>query len=355
MDSNPKDKNANSNESNATMNSSMTAEKGEGGQRASRPGRRRGFWELAAYGFSMGTANVIPGVSGGTMALIHGIYEDLVDAINSADAKFIKDIMTFRWKSAFDRLHWRFLLPLGVGVVLAILSLARVIPYLLEHYRPPVTAFFLGLILASTGTIAKEIPRWTPGVFLAGLSAALISFWVVGLIPLQTPESLWFLFLCGVLAIMAMLLPGISGAFILLVLGKYTYVLGAIQDLVYHLQFSAFLPLAVFAVGCVVGLVALARAMAYALEHHRGVTMAILVGLMLGSVRKLWPWREVVRTLKVGHKTLPLEEANRLPMQFDGQVALVLVTFVLGIALVILLERLAQPRERTEQPVDRVA
>ena len=316
----------------------------EGGVAEAASRRERGFAELAAYGFSMGTANVIPGVSGGTMALIHGIYEDLVDAINSADATFIKDFITFRWKSAFERLHWRFLLPLGIGVALAVVSLARVIPYLLEHHRPPVTAFFLGLILASTGTIAREIPRWTTGTTLAGLAAAGLSFWVVGLIPLQTPNSLWFLFLCGVLAIMAMLLPGISGAFILLVLGKYTYVLGAIQALVYHLRMSALLPLTVFAVGCVIGLVALARAMAYALEHHRGLTMAVLVGLMLGSVRKLWPWREVVRTLEVGHKVVPVEEANRWPSQLDGQVALVGLTFLAGVALVLVLERLAQPR-----------
>ncbi len=317
-----------------------------GGQTAN---HERPFWKLAAYGFSMGTANVIPGVSGGTMALIHGIYEDLVGAINSADVAFIKDVLTLRWKSALNRLHWRFLLPLGIGVVLAVVSLARLIPYLLEHYRPPVTAFFLGLILASTGTIARQIPRWTWKEVTAGIVATALSFWVVGLIPLQTPSSLWFLFLCGVLAIMAMLLPGISGAFILLVLGKYTYVLGAIQDLVYHLKFSALLPLFVFAVGCVIGLVVLARAMAYALEHHRGLTMAVLVGLMLGSVRKLWPWREVVRTIHVGHKVLPVEEANRLPAQVDGQVALVLGTFLAGALLVVLLERLAKPAQ-TGQP-----
>jgi len=301
----------------------------------------KGNVELALYGFSMGTANVIPGVSGGTMALIHGIYEDLVDGINSANWAFIKAVATFQWKRAFSILHWRFLVPLGIGVTLAVVSLARLIPYLIEHYRTPVSAFFVGLIVASSVVIARQIPKWTTGTALWGVLSAVVAFLVVGLIPVQTPTGLWFIFLCGVLAIMAMLLPGISGAFILLVLGKYSYILGNVRDLAYHARLSAVVPLTVFAVGCIIGLAGLARVLGAALKHYRGQTMAALGGLMIGSLRILWPWREVVATAKVGSKTVATEEVNQLPSALNGEVLLVIGLVAAGIFVVLLLERLA--------------
>ncbi|MCD6498019.1 MAG: DUF368 domain-containing protein [Deltaproteobacteria bacterium] len=308
----------------------------------------KGNLGLALYGFSMGTANVIPGVSGGTMALIHGIYEDLVDAINSANWEFIKALVTLKWKKAFFILHWRFLVPLGIGVTLAVVSLAKLIPYLIEHYRTPVSAFFVGLIAASSVVIARQIPKWTVGTTLWGLLSAVVAFWVVGLIPVQTPTGLWFIFLCGVLSIMAMLLPGISGAFILLVLGKYAYILGNVRDLAYHARLSAVIPLTVFAIGCILGLAGLARILGAALKRYRGQTMAALGGLMIGSLRTLWPWREVVATAKIGGKTVPTEEANRLPGAFNGEVLLVIGLVVVGIFLVLLLERLASGGEGAE-------
>ena len=298
--------------------------------------------ELVAYGFSMGTANVIPGVSGGTMALIHGIYDELVEAINSADTKFVALLLRGRWKEAFQRLHWRFLVPLAVGVGLAVVSLAKVVPYLLVHYRAPVTAFFVGLILASAISMSRDLPRWGLGEVVALTLATGLAYWVVGLIPVQTPIALWFMFLCGFLSFMAMLLPGISGAFVLLVLGKYAYLLGLIRDLVYHLRFQALLPLFVFGLGALAGLVGLARIMAYLLEHARTVTMAGLIGLMLGSLRKLWPWREVVETMRVGHKVVPVREVNRLPDALDGTFVAVLVCLLAGAALVLVLDRLAK-------------
>lgn len=317
-------------------------------KKSSEGGWKKRALEYTAYGFSMGTANVIPGVSGGTMALIHGIYEELVESIRSANWEFIKSFVTLKWKRAFEILNWRFLVPLGVGVLLAVVSLARVIPYLLEHYRAPICALFMGLILASSMVIAREIKEWKVPPIVSGVVAAIGSYVLVGLLPVETPESLPFIFLCGFIAIMAMLLPGISGAFMLLILGKYTYILKAVQDLVYHGKLEAALPLAVFSVGCVAGLMGLARILGFFLDHHRDATMAALGGLMLGSLRKLWPWREVVRWLEVGKKRVPLEEANKLPSELSGEVVVSALLVGVGVALVMVLERVAKRKKKAD-------
>lgn len=307
------------------------------------------YLEWGAYGFSMGTANVIPGVSGGTMALVHGIYKELVDAIRSANFSFFKAFFTLRWREAFQILHWRFILPLGVGVLLAVVSLARAIPYLLDNHRAPISALFMGLIAASAIMIGREIRRWGVATIAAGGATTVGAFILVGLLPLQTPEALWFIFLCGFISIMAMLLPGISGAFMLLVLGKYAYILEAVQDLAYRADPSALLPLGVFGVGCVVGLLMLARGLGFLLDHYRSETMAALGGLMLGSLRKLWPWREVVEWARVGGKRVPVEEANRLPDTFSTEVFWVIGLAVAGAALVVVLDRIAQSRSSRKQ------
>lgn len=297
-----------------------------------------------AYGFSMGTANVIPGVSGGTMALVHGIYEELVNALRSVNLEFVISILRFKWKRAFGILHWRFLVPLSIGIMLAIVSLARVIPYLLERHRAPVCALFFGLILASSLVISREIEKWSPGTASAGVIFAAGSFLLVGLLPLETPNALWFIFLTGVISFMAMLLPGLSGAFILLVLGKYTYILELVQDLVYRGRIETLVPLGVFGIGCIVGILGLAKVLGYFLRSHKAETMAALGGLMLGSLRKLWPWREVTAWMEAGGKQIPLEEANKLPRVFDAEVIVSLVLFIAGILLVFLLERAAGTR-----------
>jgi putative membrane protein len=305
--------------------------------------------EWSAYGFSMGTANVIPGVSGGTMALIHGIYERLIDAIRSVNLDFIKAFFTLQWKKAFRILDWRFIFPLGFGVLLAVVSLARVIPYLLEHHRAPICAFFMGLILASAVVIGREIDKWSLSTVASGIVATVGSFILVGLLPLRTPADLWFIFLCGAISIMAMLLPGISGAFMLLVLGKYAYILQAVRDLAYRGQIAALLPLGIFCVGCAVGLIGLARVLGYLLHHYRPQTMAALGGLMLGSLRKLWPWREVVEWTTVGKKRIPVAEANRLPDALSGEVILVAGLVVVGVVLVAVLERIARYRDNPKE------
>ena len=297
--------------------------------------------EKTAYGFSMGTANVIPGVSGGTMALVHGIYKDLIEAIRSANLEFAKNIFQLKWKRAFKILHWRFLLPVGLGVVIAVVSLARVIPYFLEHHRAPICAMFFGLISASAVLIGREIEKWSLPALITGVLFTAGSFVLVGLLPVQTPDAMWFIFLTGFVSFMAMLLPGLSGAFVLLVLGKYTYILNAVQELAYHGRLQALIPLGVFALGSIVGVLCLARVLSHFLEHYRSATMAALVGLMLGSLRKLWPWREVEEWTKVGEKTIPLEEANRIPASLDTEVLVSVGLFIVGVFLIMIFEKIA--------------
>ncbi len=302
-------------------------------------------WKKAAvhvaHGFSMGTANVIPGVSGGTMALVHGIYEELVNAIRSVNLEFLTCILRFQWKKAFRILHWRFLVPLSIGIMLAVVSLARVVPYLLDRHRAPVCGLFFGLILASSLVLAREIQKWSATTIVSGVLFAAGSFFLVGLLPLETPDSLWFIFVTGVVSFMAMLLPGLSGAFILLILGKYTYILELVQDLVYRGRIETLLPLSVFGAGCIVGILGLARVLGYFLAKRKAETMAALGGLMLGSLRKLWPWREVTAWMEAGDKQIPLEEANRLPSVFNTEVLVSLLLFIAGVGLVFVLERAA--------------
>jgi putative membrane protein len=185
---------------------------------------------LSLRGFLMGAADVVPGVSGGTMAFILGIYDELIDSIR-AIIPFLKDLLQLRWRQAFNDLPWRFLIALGLGIAVAILSLSRFMHWALENHPTPVYAVFLGLIVASVYVVRTRVKAWTPANLLMAVLSTLGAYILVGLTPTQTPEALWFIFLSGALAICAMILPGISGAFILVLLGKYQYILGALNQL----------------------------------------------------------------------------------------------------------------------------
>ena len=215
---------------------------------------------LALKGLCMGSADVIPGVSGGTIALITGIYEDLIGALRSIDMKVVQKLLALDIKGVVANVHVRFLLALFSGIFIAILSLARLMNYLLHHHPIPTWSLFFGLIAASTVMVGKHVSNWfgKAGIyFVAGIIAATL---IVNLIPMHTPEDLWFIFLCGFVAICAMILPGISGAFILLILGKYEYVTGALKN--------PFLPqnlmvILVFCIGCAMGLLGFSRVLNY--------------------------------------------------------------------------------------------
>lgn len=303
------------------------------------PSTVRNAVNLALKGICMGSADVIPGVSGGTIALITGIYENLIGALRSVDMNAVRSVLAFDLKGAVAKIHLRFLLTLFSGILIAILSLARLMNYLLHDYPVPTWSFFFGLIAASTVMVGKHVNNWLgkAGVsFVTGIIAATV---IVNLIPIQTPEDFWFIFLCGILGICAMILPGISGAFILLILGKYEYITGALKN--------PFLPhstavILVFCAGCLVGLVGFSRVLNYLLNKFHNLTLAFLTGLIAGSLQKIWPWKEVIATEVIRGKAHVIWGGPVMPAVIGWEVFAAACLAVLGFWAVYAIERLSQ-------------
>ena len=305
--------------------------------------RHRSFFDhiiLGLKGFCMGASDVVPGVSGGTMAFILGIYEELIDAIKSVDLTSFRLLATFNIRGFFERIPWQFLMAVGVGILTAIFSLAKVLSWLLQNKPVLIWSFFFGLIIASIVTVSRRVGNWTPSRWTAFLGGALGAYVIVGLVPVATPEEPWFLFLSGAIAICAMILPGISGSFILVLLGKYQFVLEAVNN-------RDFWVLSLVAAGACVGLALFSRLLGWLFKTYHDVTVAILAGLMLGSLRKVWPWKETLQSLTDRHgKIIPVVQENVLPSQWTGEVAMALTLAMIGFLAVFLLDRMASQTTR---------
>lgn len=297
-----------------------------------------GLW---LKGVCMGTADIIPGVSGGTMALITGIYDQLIEAIRSFDPAFVGALVRFRLAEALSGVHLRFLLTLLLGIGTALVGMSRVMHYLLTQHPVQVWALFFGLIAASIPFVWKEAGTFRPLNLLLLAAGAVGSFALVGLVPVQTPENAGFIFLCGSLAICAMILPGISGAFILLLLGKYEFITKTLKN---PFLSENMMIIIIFSAGAGLGVVVFSRVLHYLLERWRSQTLAVLTGFMVGALRKVWPWKDVLETTTIGKKVFVLREANVLPAAFDQQTLLALALMAAGAVAVILLERLAGGR-----------
>ena len=292
------------------------------------------YLTLTAKGFCMGASDVIPGVSGGTMAFILGIYEELIDAIMSFDLKSIQLLLTLRLRGLLDRISWQFVLAVGIGILTAIFTLARALSWLLQNRPVLIWSFFLGLILASTLSVSRRVEGWCLSTWLGLLGGMVGTYFLVGLVPLSTPDSPWFLFLSGAVAICAMILPGISGAFILVLLGKYQFVLEAVNN-------RDFFILAIVAAGAVVGIAAFSRLLGWLLRNYHDLMVAVLTGLMLGSLRKVWPWKETVENFVASHgKVVTIVHANILPTQWNVEVLSALSLIGLGFLTVFSLDRM---------------
>jgi putative membrane protein len=291
-----------------------------------------GYFGLALRGMCMGAVDVVPGVSGGTMALILGIYEELIEAIRSINGRFIRTLLSFRLKEAMALVPWRFLGSLVIGILCAVFSLARLLAWLLENKPVLIWSFFFGLILASILTVGRNLERWDLRATIWAALGTLSAYFVVGMVPVNTPETHWFLFLSGAVAICAMILPGISGSFILVLLGKYHFVLAAVNE-------RNFFILAIFTAGAVCGITSFSRLLSWLLKRHHDMTVAILTGLMLGSLRKVWPWKITLETVLDRHgNTVPLTQINFLPPHWSGEVSAALSMAVTGFMVVVLLE-----------------
>jgi len=301
----------------------------------------REYVGLVVRGFVMGSADVVPGVSGGTMAFILGIYEELIQSIRAAARPpFWKALIGLRIPEALKAVNAGFLVALLSGILLAVLSLAKGLEWLLVNQPVYLWSFFFGLVLSSVWTVSKRISRWSPLLAGAGIVGAVGAYVLVGLVPLQTPESPWYLFLSGALAICAMILPGISGSFILVLLGKYQFILGAVNQ-------RDFVTIAIVGAGAVIGLVSFAQVLGWFFKRYHDVTVALLIGLMVGSLRKIWPWKEVLAFITDRHGAIiPTVEANVLPAVFGSEVLIALGLAVVGFVLVLVLDRLANQNKR---------
>ena len=305
---------------------------------------------VAVKGFFMGAANVVPGVSGGTIALISGIYEELVDSLDAVMSPAPwKAFLKGNFKEFWQGVHGRFLLWLVIGVAASVFSLAKLVEYELAHSPILVWAFFFGLILASAYYMLRDIKGWKWKDLLITIIGVVLGLVVCTLSPTTTPDSSWFIFLCGAIAICTMILPGISGSFILVILGKYDYIMSAVSEMNIPV-------LIIFALGCGIGILAFAKFLHWLLGKWERQTMLVLVGFVIGSLVKVWPWNDLdscARAQMVRSDILPeelvdgnmdsaLDMLQGMGETLDMQMAGAILWCVLGIALIILIQVLGK-------------
>lgn len=303
-------------------------------------------WGIFLRGAAMGTADLVPGVSGGTVALITGIYPRLLGAVTSVDAAAIRLLLQGQWSGLWRHVDGAFLLPLMLGIASAIFGLAGTLKVLLETQPLFVWSFFCGLVLVSSlSLIRTEITRLTPTIVTMAL-LGVVAMLVLGLGPgVSFPQHSAGFFVAGLFGICAMILPGISGSFILLLLGMYGPIITAVAD-------REAVPLLIFATGCGVGLLSFSRFLSFVLSRARSATLALLVGFLLGSLVILWPWQEVLQTtIDSEGQARPTQTAPVSPMYYeaiegDSELLGCLLSALLGAGVVISLQGLAGRSEK---------
>ena len=290
-------------------------------------------------GVGMGTADIVPGVSGGTIAFITGIYEALLTAIASINSRLVLQVLRLNLKQALAGLHLRFLVTLVCGIALAVISTSHLMHYLLTEHAVQTWSVFFGLITASILVVAHSInKRFT--TFPALILGAILAYGITGLIPLYTPEEPWFIFFSGMIAICAMILPGLSGSFILLILGKYAFITAALRNPVNPDNLEIIL---IFITGCLVGILGFSRILRYGLARWHDYTLALLTGIMLGSMRKVWPWKITLESQIIRGKEHVLREENVWPL-LDFEFGIALLLMLTGFTLVMLLDKISRQR-----------
>jgi putative membrane protein len=302
--------------------------------------------KLVGGGFLMGGANIIPGVSGGTVALILGIYQRLVTAISQCDFELLLLIGRRHWKAAGAHIDLRFLAALGLGILTGTLCLAGLMNYLLLEHRAYTLSVFFGLILASSVVVGRMIRLdrardWAQFVGLS-LIATLLAYQIVGMGQFQSYEHPGYYFCCGALAICAMILPGISGAHILWLLGTYESITSMIaigRVLQWNWTGQELVQLVAFVAGCLIGLISFSKVLRVLLTSAESATMAVLCGIMIGSLRRVWPFQQELAAAGSGMKHRPTESI--LPPHWDGHVTICLLLAVAAFAAVLVLHRLA--------------
>jgi putative membrane protein len=306
---------------------------------------------ITLKGIAMGAADVVPGVSGGTIAFISGIYQELIDSINGINLSLLKTLKKEGLKATWKQANASFLFSLIIGIGISVLTFSKIITHLLTSEPIMVWSFFFGLIIASILLIWKQITKWEIVSIVALILGVILTYYITIARPVSSPDSYPYLFLSGFIAIIAMILPGISGAFILLLMGSYETVIGTINQfregitqMNMQLLSTAMMKLGVFAMGAIIGLKSFSKILHWMFERHKNTTLALLIGFMIGSLNKVWPWKEVLETRTNSHgETVPFLEKSILPQDFNGD-AQVLTSILLaffGFLLIYGMEKIA--------------
>ena len=291
-------------------------------------------------GLAMGAADVVPGVSGGTIAFISGIYEELLDAINSININTLKILKNKGFKAAYRSINGNFLFALLLGIGISILSLAKLIKWLLENEPILLWSFFFGLVLASVFYVGKQIRNWNTLKILMLIIGTTLGYYITILPAMATHETpAWFLFISGALAICAMILPGISGSFILLLLGAYKPVIEALDQ-------RDIKTLLIVGIGAIVGLLTFSRLLKWLFDKYKYVTLAVLTGFIAGSLNKIWPWKQVIESEIIHGKLKVLQEESVLPFNYEGDPNLLwaVIFAIIGFGVILLLEKFSNVR-----------
>ena len=266
---------------------------------------------LVLKGIAMGAADVVPGVSGGTIAFITGIYDELLGSIKRVDIQALKLLFTGKFGQFMKYINGYFLLCVIGGIAISVLSLAKLMVWLLTYHPVQIWSFFFGLIIASSIMVATTVKEWNWKTIISGLIGAIIAYYITIASPTTTPDAYWFIFLSGAIAICAMILPGISGSFILLLLGKYTFIMNSISNLQIDI-------IIVFLIGAALGIIAFSHILTWLLNRYKDITIALLTGFMVGSLNKVWPWKETLESYIDSHGVeQPLTQRSILPGTFE--------------------------------------
>ncbi len=293
------------------------------------------YFFITLKGMAMGIAELVPGVSGGTIAFVAGIYEEFITSINNVNLSTFQALKKEGFKAFWTKLNGTFLFALLAGMAISILSFSKIISWLLENQPIPVWSFFFGLVLASVIFVGKAIKKWnflSIALFALGTVAA---YYITTLPPSANTDSLPFLFLSGAVAICAMVLPGISGSFILVLLGSYKTILDAVNEKDLKVIITVGL-------GTIFGILSFARLLKWMFANHKDITLAVLTGFILGSLNKIWPWKKILETIRIGKKEIIIDE-NISPFAFEGdnQLVFAIIAAILGFSLIFILEKVA--------------
>lgn len=302
--------------------------------------RIKDYLIISLKGIAMGAADAVPGVSGGTIAFISGIYEELISTISNINLSLFKTLFSKGIKSFWKDLNGNFITALLIGIIVSFVSFMRLAKYLLENHPVLIWSFFFGLIIASIYFVGKQITKWKLSTVIALIIGAAIAFYVSTLPSLASNDDSFYLFIAGSIAICAMILPGISGSFILIILGAYK----TLSDALHEFDIKKII---IFTSGAVVGLLSFSHILKWLFKNYHNATLALLTGFIFGSLNKVWPWKKTLtwHTNSEGIKTALLQESIS-PFNFDGnnQIAMAIVLMVIGFLTIFILEKLGSKK-----------